>query len=236
MPYNLLCHGIYTKDFLEIKLTFLVRPFQCLSKSFSWKLLFVFIPDSKKCIFIIIPLFRINVRNDWIFTGPLNIEKFVKIAQDLGLFVLLRPGPYICAERNGGGLPWWLYKLHPKIKVTEINFQNRYIYHLYLIIYRMSFNFLRPKLDLLTSWILIQLRSSDPNFLKHVDTWWDLLLAPLKKHLYINGGNIIMVQIENEYGSYGCDIEYTSHLRCTRWNNSQLYLNFIEPRKREGRI
>ena len=58
-----------------------------------------------------------------------------------------------------------------------------------------------------------QLRSSDTNFLMHVDVWWDILLPRMKKHLYINGGNIIMVQMENEYGSYGCDIEYTSHLR-----------------------
>jgi hypothetical protein len=35
-------------------------------------------------------------------------------------------------------LPWWLYKLHPKIKVKEINFQNRYIYHLYLITLQLS--------------------------------------------------------------------------------------------------
>ena len=57
------------------------------------------------------------------------------------------------------------------------------------------------------------MRSSDGNFLKHVDTWWNILLPRMKKHLFINGGNILMVQIENEYGSYGCDIEYTSHLR-----------------------
>ena len=61
-----------------------------------------------------------------LFIGQLNIEKFVEVAQRLGLFVLLRPGPYICAERNGGGLPWWLYKLHPTIKVKNI-------LHLYLI-------------------------------------------------------------------------------------------------------
>ncbi len=102
----------------------------------------------------------------------------MKTAEDLGLYVLLRPGPYICAERNGGGLPFWLYQLHPDIK----------------------------------------LRSSDPNFLKHVDQWWDVLLPRIKPHLYINGGNVIMVQLENEYGSYGlqtkdCDLEYMSHLR-----------------------
>ena len=52
--------------------------------------------------------------------GILDIEKFLGIAKDLGLFVLLRPGPYICAERNGGGLPWWLYKLYPDIRVDDL--------------------------------------------------------------------------------------------------------------------
>ena len=54
-------------------------------------------------------------------TGQNDVEKFLETAKDLGLFVVLRPGPYICAEHNGGGLPWWLYKLHPDIQVI-INF------------------------------------------------------------------------------------------------------------------
>ena len=63
---------------------------------------------------------------NYILTGQLNIEKFVEIAKELGLFVLFRPGPYTCAERNGGGLPWWLYKLHPQIKVKCLfSFKNK---------------------------------------------------------------------------------------------------------------
>ena len=50
------------------------------------------------------------------FEGELDIRGFLKTAQDLGLYALVRPGPYICAEHNGGGLPWWLYKLHPQVK------------------------------------------------------------------------------------------------------------------------
>ena len=53
------------------------------------------------------------------------MEKFIEIANELGLFVLLRPGPYICAEHNGGGLPWWLYKLHPNIKVLYLYLELR---------------------------------------------------------------------------------------------------------------
>ena len=37
-------------------------------------------------------------KNQFNFEGMLNIEKFVKTAQDLGLYVIVRPGPYICAE------------------------------------------------------------------------------------------------------------------------------------------
>ena len=112
------------------------------------------------------------------FNGNNDINAFIELAEQEDLFVLLRPGPYICAEHNGGGLPYWLYQMYPNIK----------------------------------------LRSSDSQFLKHVDEWWSILLPKIKPQLYINGGNILMVQLENEYGSYGlqtknCDIEYMIHLR-----------------------
>jgi beta-galactosidase len=112
------------------------------------------------------------------FEGILDINAFIQLAQDQGLYVLLRPGPYICAERNGGGLPYWLYAIDPDIR----------------------------------------LRTSDPKYLKYVDKWWDVLLPKIKHQLYVNGGPIIMVQLENEYGSYGlqtknCDTKYGIHLR-----------------------
>ena len=44
------------------------------------------------------------------FDGMLNIERFIEIATELGLYVILRPGPYICAEWDFGGLPAWLLK------------------------------------------------------------------------------------------------------------------------------
>lgn len=111
------------------------------------------------------------------FNGINDVFTFIEMAHDEGLYVLLRPGPYICAEHNGGGLPFWLYQMYPDIK----------------------------------------LRSSDSNFLAHVDKWWAELLPRIRSQMYINGGNILMVQLENEYGSYGlqtqnCDIEYMLHL------------------------
>ncbi|KAL3511678.1 hypothetical protein ACH5RR_024395 [Cinchona calisaya] len=67
------------------------------------------------------------------------------------------------------------------------------------------------------AWLLaiepaIRLRSSDPAFLKLVESWWNILLPKVSPLLYTNGGPIIMVQVENEFGSYGNDKAYLHHL------------------------
>lgn len=66
---------------------------------------------------------------------------------------------------------------------------------------------------LLSSERSIGLRSSDPQFLTLVDRWFSVLLPKLKPLLYRSGGPIILVQLENQYGSSGgCDRNYTEHL------------------------
>ncbi|KAK9410435.1 beta-galactosidase-1-like [Crotalus adamanteus] len=106
------------------------------------------------------------------FSGDRNLEGFLDLVAQLGLLVILRPGPYICAEWDMGGLPSWL--------LAESN---------------------------------IILRTSDPGFLQAVNKWLSVLLPKIKPHLYQNGGNIISVQVENEYGSYyACDYDYMRHL------------------------
>ncbi|XP_073333127.1 beta-galactosidase-like [Pagrus major] len=106
------------------------------------------------------------------FSGDRDLEYFLQVAQDVGLLVILRPGPYICAEWDMGGLPAWLLN----------------------------------KKD-------IVLRSSDPDYLAAVDKWMGKLLPMMKPYLYQNGGPIITVQVENEYGSYfACDFNYLRHL------------------------
>lgn len=50
------------------------------------------------------------------FRGNLDVAAFLQMAQDEGLHVLVRPGPYVCSEWDFGGLPWWLLKT-PDIKV-----------------------------------------------------------------------------------------------------------------------
>lgn len=57
------------------------------------------------------------------------------------------------------------------------------------------------------------IRSSDKTFIKELEDWYAVLLPKLKPMLYKNGGPVITVQIENEYGSYGCDFEYNAFLR-----------------------
>lgn len=112
------------------------------------------------------------------FEGNQDLEHFLELAHKWGLLVILRPGPFIDAERDFGGLPFWLLQKNKQIK----------------------------------------LRTTDPSFMKPVRSWFQVLFQRMKKHLYHNGGPIIMVQVENEYGSYGqqigkCDTEYISQLR-----------------------
>ncbi|NWT63811.1 BGAL galactosidase, partial [Prunella himalayana] len=106
------------------------------------------------------------------FTGNRDVEAFLDLTAELGLLVILRPGPYICAEWEMGGLPAWLLWKPGMI-----------------------------------------LRTSHPAYLAAVDSWLHVLLPKIKPRLYHQGGNIISVQVENEYGSYyACDYGYLRHL------------------------
>jgi beta-galactosidase len=98
----------------------------------------------------------------WDFTtGNHNIKEFLRIAKEEGLFVILRPGPYACAEWEFGGYPWWLSK--------------------------------EPKLVI---------RSYNQPFLDSCKVYINKLAEQVKGSLVSNGGPIIMVQVENEFGSY----------------------------------
>ncbi|PKA57288.1 Beta-galactosidase 8 [Apostasia shenzhenica] len=108
----------------------------------------------------------------WVFEGIANIESFLKLTHKLGFLVLLRAGPYICAEWDLGGFPAWILAIEPAVK----------------------------------------LRSSDPAYLSLVERWWGILLPKLVPFLYENGGPIVMVQVENEFGSFGDDKTYLHHL------------------------
>jgi beta-galactosidase len=101
------------------------------------------------------------------FSGNLDVVRFIEIAESLGLKVIIRPGPYICAEFDFGGLPSWL--------LAQDN---------------------------------MSIRCNDPKYLSKVRPYYHQLFSRIVPHLCTNGGGVIMVQIENEYGSYGDDKEY----------------------------
>jgi len=110
------------------------------------------------------------------FTGNNDVAEFCRLAQKNGLYVIVRPGPYVCAEWEMGGLPWWLLK----------------------------------KKD-------IKLRERDSYFMERVKIFEEKVGEQLKPLTIQNGGPIIMIQVENEYGSYGEDKPYVSEIRdCLR--------------------
>ncbi len=106
------------------------------------------------------------------FSGQNDIAEYIREAQQEGLNVILRPGPYICGEWELGGYPSWLLK--------------------------------DPTLVL---------RSDDPKYTAAVHTWFMRLGQEIKPLLLKNGGPIIAVQLENEYGSFGDDKAYLEELK-----------------------
>jgi len=100
-------------------------------------------------------------------TGNHNIAGFIRLVQDEGMWVMLRPGPYVCAEWDFGGLPSYLLGI-PDIKV----------------------------------------RCMAPRYTAAAERYIKALALQIKDLQVTKGGPIIMIQAENEYGSYGNDRDY----------------------------
>ena len=99
---------------------------------------------------------------------------FIELANSLGLLVIVRAGPYICAEWDFGGFPAWL------LNDTSIALR----------------------------------ASKDKRYLDAVDSWMSVVLPKVRPLLYANGGPVISVQVENEYGSFFvCYHDYMTHLK-----------------------
>jgi len=109
--------------------------------------------------------------DEYDFTGNKDIARFCRLAQKHGMYVIVRPGPYVCAEWEMGGLPWWLLKKDVKLRTLDTYYMERV-----------------------------------RKFMKEIGKQ----LADLQ---ITRGGNIIMVQVENEYGSYGTDKPYVTAIR-----------------------
>ncbi|XP_017364551.1 beta-galactosidase-1-like protein 3 isoform X1 [Cebus imitator] len=105
------------------------------------------------------------------FSGNLDLEAFVLMASEIGLWVILRPGPYICSEIDLGGLPSWLLQ--------------------------------DPRL---------LLRTTNKGFIEAVEKYFDHLIPRVIPLQYRQGGPVIAVQVENEYGSFNKDKKYMPYL------------------------
>lgn len=106
------------------------------------------------------------------FGGEKDIQHFIQLAVELGLYVIIRPSPFICAEWEFGGLPSWL-----------LNYKD------------------------------MRIRSSDQRFIDKVDRYYTQLFKILKPLQINHNGPIIMMQIENEYGSFGEDKSYLNMIK-----------------------
>lgn len=107
-------------------------------------------------------------KGEFNFSGILDLEKFLQLAHNLELKVILRTGPFICAEWENGGLPSWLLK-----KKYNIRF-----------------------------------RCNTEPYMTHLKAWFDVLLPKIRPYLDDNGGPVIALAVENEYGSFGDDFSY----------------------------
>ncbi len=103
---------------------------------------------------------------EWSLEGHLNLPKFLEIATKHNMLIIVRFGPYICAEHDYGGLPWWLLNKD------------------------------------------LRIRCDNSNFLKEVNNYLQKIINIIKPFCLENGGNIIIGQVENEYGSFGNDKVY----------------------------
>ncbi|HBG42174.1 MAG TPA: beta-galactosidase [Porphyromonadaceae bacterium] len=111
----------------------------------------------------------------WDFSGDKNLAEFIRIAGEEGLHVILRPGPYACAEWEFGGYPWWLQNVDG-----------------------------------------LELRRDNPPFLKYTQLYINRLFQEVGHLQVTDGGPVIMVQVENEFGSYVSqrkDISLEDHRR-----------------------
>jgi len=111
-------------------------------------------------------------RGTFDFSGDLDIAEYIRTAQQEGLWVILRPGPYVCAEWDLGGLPSWLLR-DPGVR----------------------------------------LRENEPKFLAAASAYMMEIGKRLAPLMVTHGGPILMVQVENEYGSFGSDHRYMAAVR-----------------------
>ena len=114
------------------------------------------------------------VHGQYNFEGDADLVSFIELANSVGLLVILRAGPYICAEWENGGYPSWLLMKNSSISLRTLE---------------------------------------NKQYLSYAESWLSVLLPMVRPLLYSNGGPIIAVQVENEYGYFGgCELNYLKFL------------------------
>jgi beta-galactosidase len=101
-----------------------------------------------------------------------NISEFIKIVQDEGMWLILRPGPYVCAEWELGGIPPYL------LRIPDIKF-----------------------------------RCLDERYMAAAERYIARLAEEIKPFQITKGGPLLMIEVENEYGSYSNDHDYMKKIR-----------------------
>ncbi|TXK18562.1 beta-galactosidase family protein [Homoserinibacter sp. GY 40078] len=107
----------------------------------------------------------------WDTSGRLDLARFLRTVADEGMYAIVRPGPYICAEFDNGGLPTWLFT-DPGVGV----------------------------------------RRGEQRYLDAVGTYLDRVDEIVRPLQIDQGGPVILMQVENEYGAYGDDGDYLRFL------------------------
>ncbi|TXN30974.1 glycoside hydrolase family 35 protein [Lacisediminihabitans profunda] len=115
--------------------------------------------------------FHAETPDSWTQSGRADLDRFLRLIQAEGMYAIVRPGPYICAEWDNGGLPAWLFA-NPTVGI----------------------------------------RRDEPQFIAAVTTYLNRVLGIVAPLQIGNGGPVILVQVENEYGAYGDDASYLRKL------------------------
>jgi beta-galactosidase len=111
------------------------------------------------------------------FTGKTHPQRdlvgFFREAKKAGLYLIVKPGPYILAEFVAQGLPEWLMVKHPEIVCRDAEGN---------VIEEAMLTYMHP------------------TFLSYTAKWYDKVMPLIVKNLITNGGPIVMMQVCNEVG------------------------------------
>ncbi len=111
------------------------------------------------------------IQGQYNFSGNQDLDAWLTLVQEMGMYAIVRAGPYVCAEWDFGGFPAWL------VDVSSMS-----------------------------------LRNSNAQYLSCVDSFYTRLIPIIAKHQISQGGSVIAIQLENEYGPSTTDQVYKSHL------------------------